>query len=98
MLLKELFNFAGINVKASRDDEVALASTERAIAIVRDRSQVTGAEPTVGERFARGGFASPVAAEDIRASQVDFAVGQFRRNTGERESDGSGTPLPHVRI
>jgi hypothetical protein len=71
MLVKDLLDFARVDVAAAADDQVLLAVDDRVVAVGVDGGEVAGAEPAVGDRFRGGLRPFPVARhQDCRSTRA----------------------------
>src|SRR5882724_7854957 len=66
---KYIFNFAGIDVVATADNQFAGTTSDSVVAIVAAPTEITGFEPAIGaEGFGSSIGSVPVAREDVGAA------------------------------
>ena len=97
MVREHAFDLGRAHVDAAGDDEILHAVDDPHPAVVVDRADVAGVEPTVGvERFRGPGRIEPVAAHHHRAAHEDLAVGGPMRASAPSIGTPSSAKPPHV--
>ena len=103
---QELFDFAGVDVEATRDNEIAATALEGVISIGGADGDIAGLEPASGSE--QMGF-TPVAGEEVGAAKEEFAdlavsrdfaggVAILDDHAGERQADGAGAAFAVERV